>query len=218
MGEKKAKQVDYKSLIVEKYMDYVLENGSEPVSVFKFAKALKLDEAEFYTYYTSFEAIKEAIWESVFDQTLLEVKGQEVYATYSSREKLLSFFFTLVEELKKKRSYLLSLYGTKAAVGFPLPDEMKPFKRKFKEFVSNVLSEGKETEEIVNRPYISDKYDEALWLQVLFVFRYWLKDTSPGFEKTDAAIEKSVNLAFDLMGKNAMDSFLDFAKFLHQSR
>ena len=66
---------------------------------------------------------------------------------------------------------------------------------------------------------ITDRYDEALWLQVMFVFRFWLKDDSPGFwKKTDAAIEKSVNLAFDLMGKSAVDSFVDFAKFLFQSR
>jgi hypothetical protein len=65
---------------------------------------------------------------------------------------------------------------------------------------------------------ITEKYDEALWLQVGFVFRYWLDDNSPRFEKTDAAIEKSVNFAFDLMGKSALDSFLDLAKFLYQSK
>ena len=59
---------------------------------------------------------------------------------------------------------------------------------------------------------------EALWMQVGFVFRYWVEDRSPRFEKTDAAIEKSVNLAFDLMGKSALDSFLDFAKFLYQHK
>ena len=78
--------------------------------------------------------------------------------------------------------------------------------------------EGKETQEIANRPVISDRYDEALWIQVLFVLKYWLDDNSPRFEKTDAAIEKSVNLAFDLMGKSALDSFLDFAKFLYQNK
>jgi hypothetical protein len=100
----------------------------------------------------------------------------------------------------------------------PLPAEMKIFRERFKDFASEIILEGKETQEIANRPIISDRYDEALWLQVLFVFNYWLSDQTPGFEKTDAAIEKSVNLAFDLMGKSALDSFLDFAKFLYQTK
>ena len=95
---------------------------------------------------------------------------------------------------------------------------MKEFKEKFKDFASDIIMEGKETQEIANRPVISDRYDEALWIQVLFVLKYWLDDNSPRFEKTDAAIEKSVNLAFDLMGKSALDSFLDFAKFLYQNK
>jgi hypothetical protein len=37
------------------------------------------------------------------------------------------------------------------------------------------------------------------------------------FEKTDAAIEKSVNLAFDLIGKGILDNALDFGKFLYQN-
>jgi len=218
MTETKKNQTDKKQQILDEYINYVLENGKEPASIFKFAKALKMKEADFYQYFTSFEAIKEAVWEILFDQTLQELQGQEVYPSYSAREKLLGFFFTWIEELRKRRSYLLSVYkgGMKQRNAF-VP-EMKVFKEKFKSFAKDVVMEGKETEEIADRPFITDRYDEALWLQVMFVFQYWLKDTSPAFEKTDAAVEKSVNLAFDLMGKSAVDSFLDFAKFLYQSK
>jgi hypothetical protein len=47
-----------------------------------------------------------------------------------------------------------------------------------------------------------------------FVIGFWIKDNSQGFEKTDAAIEKAVNLSFDLLGKNIADSAFDFAKFV----
>jgi hypothetical protein len=141
-----------------------------------------------------------------------------VYKSYSAREKLLGFYFTWVEELKSRRSYLLAVYGDSSFKDKNFPTELKGFKSNFKDFVNELILEGKETEEIAERPYVSDRYDEALWLQVPFLFRFWLKDDSPAFEKTDAAIEKSVNLAFDLMGKSAVDSFVDFAKFLFQSR
>ncbi|WP_114750085.1 TetR/AcrR family transcriptional regulator [Pleomorphovibrio marinus] len=204
--------------IIEGYVEYVLENGKEPVSLYKFAKSLHLKEEELYAFFTSFEAIKAAVWELIFDRTVQELQNQEVYPNYSAREKLLGFYFTWIEHLKKKRSYLISLYQHSQGWKAPYPQEIKVFKEKFKSFVGDIVLEGKETEEIANRPYISEKYDEALWLQVMFLFQFWLKDTSQGFEKTDAAIEKSVNLAFDLMGKSAVDSFLDFAKFLYQSK
>ena len=113
---------------------------------------------------------------------------------------------------------MLAVYGNISLKNQGYPSEIKGFKSKFKEFASGIVNEGKETEEIAERPYLTDKYQEAMWLQVMFVFRFWLKDDSPAFEKTDAAIEKSVNLAFDLMGRSAIDSFVDFAKFLFQSK
>ena len=54
---KKTVKKDYKKLILEGYVNYVLEHGNEPPSVFKFAKELKMKEEDFYTYYTSFDSI-----------------------------------------------------------------------------------------------------------------------------------------------------------------
>lgn len=215
---KKTTKVDNKSKIITGYINHVLEHGHEPVSVFKFAKDLKMKEEEFYNYFTSFESIKSAVWAYLFEVTVSGIESQEVYREYSAREKLLSFLFTWIEELKKNRSYLLSIYGNKKDLKNILPTEVKEFKSKFKDFANEIILEGKETEEIASRPIISDRYDDALWLQAWFVFQFWLNDTSPAFEKTDAAIEKSVNLAFDLMGKSALDTFIDFAKFLYQNK
>jgi AcrR family transcriptional regulator len=215
---KKKEKKDHRQLILEGFVSHVLEHGKEPASIFKFAKDLKIKEAEFYNYFTSFDAIKSAIWVALFGETHRQLEEQEVYKEYAVREKFLSFLFTWVEELKKNRSYLLALYSNKVTTFKNLPTDTREFKDKFSDFASELILEGKETQEIATRPLITEKYDEALWLQVGFVFRYWLDDTSPRFEKTDAAIEKSVNFAFDLMGKSALDSFLDLAKFLYQSK
>lgn len=215
---KKTTKKDYRKLILEGFVNHVLEHGAQPKSVFKFAKDLKMKEEEFYMHFTSFDSIKSSIWVSLFETTLEQIEAQEVYKEYSVREKFLSFLFTWIEELKKNRSYLLSLYQDKNKSFKSLPADTKEFKEKFRDFAGEIIMEGKETQEIASRPLISDRYDEALWIQVAFVFRYWLDDRSPRFEKTDAAIEKSVNLAFDLMGKSALDSFLDLAKFLYQNK
>jgi AcrR family transcriptional regulator len=218
MTEKTKNQKSDKNKIIDAYIDHVLETGKEPASVFKFTKELKMQEAAFYDHFTNFDSIKKAVWSRIHEATLTNLESQDVYKSYSAREKLLGFYFTWVEELKSRRSYLLAVYGDSSFKDKNFPTELKGFKSNFKDFVNELILEGKETEEIAERPYVSDRYDEALWLQVLFLFRFWLKDDSPAFEKTDAAIEKSVNLAFDLMGKSAVDSFVDFAKFLFQSR
>jgi AcrR family transcriptional regulator len=215
---KKTAKKDFRKLILEGYKNHVLEHGTAPKSVFKFAKDLKMKEEEFYAYFTSFDSIKSEVWIQIYEDTISQIESQEVFKEYSAREKFLSFLFTWIEELKKNRSFLLSIYGEGSKGMLSLPKEISDFKDKFKDFANEIILEGKETEEIATRPIISDRYDEAMWLQVWFVFKYWLDDRSPRFEKTDAAIEKSVNLAFDLMGKSALDSFLDFAKFIYQSK
>jgi len=215
---KKTLKKDYHKLILEAFKAHILEHGAPPASVFKFAKELKMKEEDFYTYYTSFESIKSGIWVQIFEETIFDIENQEAFQTYSAREKFLGFLFTWIEILKKNRSYLLSVYESKSSTITTFPKESAEFRSKFKEFAKEIILEGKESTEIAERPYITEKYDEAMWVQLWFVFRYWLEDTSPRFEKTDAAIEKSVNLAFDLMGKSALDSFLDFAKFMYQSK
>jgi hypothetical protein len=49
------------------------------------------------------------------------------------------------------------------------------------------------------------------------LLNFWIKDTSKGFEATDAAIEKSVTLGFKLMGENMLDQVFDFGKFMFQN-
>jgi hypothetical protein len=81
-----------------------------------------------------------------------------------------------------------------------------------------VLSSGKDTGEVASRPYVDKKYPQLFWLHMGFILMFWKDDSSSGFENTDAAIEKSVNLAFDLIGKGTVDSVIDFAKFLYQTK
>ena len=55
---------------------------------------------------------------------------------------------------------------------------------------------------------------EVLWMHFIAIFHFWLNDTSPSFEKTDMAIEKSVRIVFDVFDNTPIDSIVDFGKFL----
>lgn len=215
--KKKAAAKSPDTKIKEAYISYVLEHGHAPASIFKFIKELKLKEEDFYDHFNSFEKIEKQIWLDLLNGTIEAIKADEVYDEYSVREKMLAFFYTFIEQLKGNRSYILQTVPSK------MKPEVTPYyladaKKAFKSWVSEIIMEGEETEEILSRPVIGKRYDEALWLQFIFLIGFWLKDDSKGFEKTDAAVEKSVNLAFDLMGRGPLDAMLDFGKFLFQNR
>ena len=59
---------------------------------------------------------------------------------------------------------------------------------------------------------------EGVWVQFLFLMKFWLNDDSAGFEKTDMAIEKSVNTVFDVLDNTPLESIIDFGKFLWKEK
>ncbi|MGO1751977.1 MAG: TetR family transcriptional regulator C-terminal domain-containing protein, partial [Psychroflexus sp.] len=59
-------------------------------------------------------------------------------------------------------------------------------------------------------------YAEGTWLQFLFLLKFWKEDDSASFEKTDVAIEKSVNTIFDILDNSALERVFDLGKFLYK--
>ncbi|MFD2570379.1 TetR/AcrR family transcriptional regulator [Spirosoma soli] len=213
------------------YTDYVLENGKQPTSVFQFAKKLKLAEAEFYNYYASFDGIEADIWLAFFQEAKTTVEADETYQGYSVREKLLAFYYTWIELLKAQRSFVVFSYGRLRPEGMGQRAEgirarrqnannrvLQPFKEAFFDYARDLLAEGRESKEVEPRPFVTDRYPNALWSQTLFLLDFWVRDASKNFEKTDTAIEKAVNTAFDLIGRSPLDTLFDFAKFIYQNK
>lgn len=191
--------------------------GSRPASVYKFSLDMGIREEEFYQFFGSFDAIEKRIWKSFIEKTTARLHADDTFSRFSAREKILSFYFTLLEELRANRSFvLLQLQPVKRMESTPA--FLKDFRDSFEIFISGMLLFGKQNGEIANRPFIDERYPQLFWLHMGFILLFWKNDDSAGFEKTDAAIEKSVNLAFDLIGKGAVDSAFDFGKFLFQNR
>jgi len=200
----------------EAFIEHVLLHGKLPQSVFQFMKTLNRREAEFYEFYNSFQSLEKDIWTGIFEETLTKLRSEDVYASYSSREKLLAFYYTWIEVLKNYRSYVVHSYKSKLRPEEWMNSPMRAFREQFLEFAKNLIQEGIASKEIVERKYVSDNYDKLIWMQLQFVLKLWMDDESRAFERTDAGIEKAVNLTFDLMGNSVLDSVLDFGKFLFQ--
>jgi len=201
------------------YLDYVLRKGQPPVSVYKLMHKLGSTEAEFYQYYATFAAIDREIWADFGREARARAAQEPVWEQYGAREKLLGFYYTLLEILKQNRSYALwSLRYSLSKMPGMTPRILDDFRQGFEQFVADILRDGRRTEEVASRPMLQEKYPRAFWQQMLFVLGFFAKDDSLGFERTDAAIEKAVTLSFDLVGRNTLDSAVDFVRFLVQSR
>lgn len=198
------------------YVTQLLTNGTRPASVYKFCLDLGIREDEFYTFFGSFEGIEKTIWNEFIKVTINRLQDDDSFGQFTAREKVLSFYFTLLEELRANRSFVLMQLDR---VRLELtPAFLRDFRKSYEEFIELILAQGKENGEIATRPLLDDQYPKLFWLHMAFVLSFWCKDDSVGFERTDAAIEKSVNLAFDLIAKGAVDSALDFGKFLYQNK
>ncbi|GGB24853.1 TetR/AcrR family transcriptional regulator [Puia dinghuensis] len=202
-----------KKEIRDAYSKYWLEHGRRPVSIFSFAQQLGTTESAFYEHYSSFDALEKDIWRAFFEETVEKLKGDETYAGYSVREKLLAFYFLWVQQLRENRSYIL--LQKERCLTPPLHlDKLEAFRIAFYDYIRQLIKEGYQTGEVKERKFISDQYVHGFWAQALFVLRYWINDDSERFEMTDAAIEKAVNLSFQLISSNTLDSILDFGKFV----
>ena len=208
-----------KKNIEKSYTRHLLKHNEEPTSVFLFMEELGEEEKVFYDHFNSFSSIKTEIWGDIASETLEKIKSEEVYLQYSVREKLLSFYFTLLELLKNQRSFVVYCFEQHKPKSPSLsPSFLRTFREQFEDFMNELINEGMDTNEVKNRPVIGDRYADIVWYQLLLLIRFWIKDESNGFEQTDVAVEKNVNLVMDLLGETVFDSALDFAKFLLQKK
>ena len=204
-----------KDRIKQTYLAFVLNEGHSPASVFKLTQQLGLAEQEFYKHYPNFEAIDRELWADFGRQARETAAGEPVWEGYGSREKLLAFYYTLLEVLKNNRSYaIMSLRRSLHRVPALSPRVLDDFRQDFEIFVGDLLRNGRVSGEIANRPLVQDGYPRFFWQQVLFVLGFFAKDVTVNFERTDAAVEKAVTLSFDLVGRNTLDSAVDFVRFL----
>lgn len=204
-------------MIKSAYVDFMLNNGTRPASVFKFALDLGIKEEEFYNHFGSFEGLEKSIWKGFIDKTVNKLHTDATFGTFTSREKILAFYYSLVEVLKSNRSFILLQLQAHQKLEI-VPGFIKDFKSAYENFIEHTLSIGKTQGEIATRPLLDKRYPQLFWLHMSFILIFWKEDNSAAFERTDMAIEKSVNLAFDLIGKGAVDSAIDFAKFLYQMK
>lgn len=203
--------------IIKAFVEYVQHHGSAPNTLSEFCLVKHLESSKVRKHYRTISAIEKAAWAHWFEETFNVLNNSAEYKDYNARERLLSFYYTWLDTIKPARSYVQrapKLPGLFSALDLFLGDVEKAFLQ-YTHALVKMASAG---EEIVARPVITNYYNRAVWQQFLFIMNFWIKDKSEEQSKTDEAIERSVNLLFELAARNQMDAIIDFGKFLFKSR
>ncbi|MGB5317397.1 MAG: TetR family transcriptional regulator C-terminal domain-containing protein [Robiginitalea sp.] len=211
-AKRKVAKPNKKSLITA-FMTQTLEAERFPVSVFKFCKENDIEEADFYALFGSMESLQKEIWVFFFEETMRLLEKDAAYAGYGNRERMLSFYFTFFELLGLNRSYILFALSQSSQTMEQL-GQLKGLRKSIKIFSRDLIEDANAEKNLKITRHNPDIFSEGAWLQLAFLLRFWIRDDSPGFEKTDVAIEKSVNTIFDIFDNTPMERVLDFGKFL----
>ena len=212
----KDKKVIDEDVIISLYMESILIGDEEPKTVYGFCNKNNIQESDFYTFFGSLDGLKQEIWSKFLENTISTLQKEIAFATYSPKNKLLTFYFTLFEVLTLNRSYVLyALKDNKEGLRNLL--QLQNFRILFIDYVkNNIATEEFESSKLtkITKPI----YSEGAWIQFLLILKFWIEDQSKGFEKTDIIIEKSVNTVVDLLDSKPIENIIDLGKFLWKER
>ena len=202
--------------ILTAYTEHLREHGRPPESVYRFCKGLGIEEREFFEQYSSFDAVESAVWEQMLSRVIGAIVAGPEWASFSARQRLLTFLFAFTEEALGQRSLFLLRFHELSPVARPA--WLRSFEARFKDFAAEIIAHGRENREIADRGRLTDAYPQVLYVHFRSVIDFWVKDDSRQFERTDAFIEKTVSLAFDVIRTQAIDTAFDLLRFLKPHR
>ena len=203
--------------IISYFMEYVLLNNKKPDSVYSFSKQYSFNEEDYYKFYGNFSALEQSIFKVFYEKTINLLEKNNEYQNYSSRDKMLSFYYSFFELLTANRSYVVHALGSPTK-NLKKIDTLKKLKKSFSNYIDKLDITLLETNQETLDKIQNKTLKESAWFQLLLTIKYWLEDTSPSFERTDIFIEKAVNTSFDLINIKPLKSVLDLGKFLYKDK
>lgn len=208
--------------ILEMYSKYILRNNKQPLNVFTFSDDHGMTETDFYAYYANFDQLEADYMKFFLQQSISLIVEEENYIESQSKHKLLSFYYTFFEQLNLNRSLVIYLVASDKN-NLQNLKKLWSLKKEFQLFIKSLeLTEPlleNTTERMQKFEDVKNKgIEELYWGHFLTTLKFWIDDTSPGFEKTDIFIEKSVDTSFELLDTKPLRKLVDLGKFLFNEK
>lgn len=197
-------------------MDAVVKYGGKPSSIEDFANDYNFYPDLFYEHFESFEILDKAIFKTLMDISIVNLKEVPEYAYFNKKDKLLCLYYTFFENLTLNRDFVVLTiqdYG----LGFSTLSLFNELKKRFIDFIDSLQLKTfgiTDSLDSIQKKSIS----EGLWVQFLLTIRFWMTDDSEKCQKTDIFIEKSVNTGTELLNTKSLDNLIDLGKFLYAEK
>lgn len=196
---------------MNEYVNHLRNHGKAPDSVVQLCNTLEISEKEFFSEFPSFQSVEKAFWGDRISEVIHAVTEGEEYSHFSAKQRFQTVIFAFLEKSLEFRSLMLIRFN-KGPMN--KPRELEKFENEFKCFCEDILKYGRKNGEVAERGRLDSLVPDGLYLVFRSAIEYHLHDESEGYERTDAYVEKSTNLAFDLIKTQAVDSAFDLARFL----
>ncbi len=195
---------------------HVKERGARPESIAQFCRDGEIPESAGQTAFPTLDALESAFWSELVERVADAIAAGAEWPTFTARQQLLTFLFTFFEEALPYRAFLDSRFGESGALG--RPEWLESFEARYEDFVAGVIAQGEAGGEIADRGCFARLYPVSFYQLFRATIDFHRKDESAKFERTDAYIEKTVNLAFELLRPNAFHAALDLLRFILPAR
>lgn len=203
--------------IINQYMDFVLTNENPPKSIYQFCKTIEIEESEFYKNFNSFEILEEEIYSEFHHITINLLKNDEAYQTLDNKNKLITYYYTIFEMFNANRSYVIwSLKMDK--IDLKKLKTLKSLKQHFTKYINDLGIEKIDLKKEQLNKFQEKSFNEVMWLQFMSTLKFWIDDTSIGFEKTELLIEKSLTVGFNVIENNTLKDIIDLGKFFYKEK
>ena len=127
--------------IIKAYMTWLDTRDSAPRWVYSFVENTEIEKDQFYDFFTDLNELENEIWLKVLQDTLAVLDNDPSYQSFTLRERLLAFYYTLLEVMNDHRQALSVILSRPKLPGVS-PSYLKTARVQFEAFITQLIHEG----------------------------------------------------------------------------
>jgi len=202
--------------LLEAAVDVISEKGFRSASMREIANRAEVGDATIYNYFSSKEKLLYGYCEYVQEQVIDELKGISDFHEYTLQEQLHQFVEVQLQTWLPAREFLKEVFEQTFASPVAGYERIQPTRELFSKTVIELLDAAIEAGEIPDQPY-RELLPRLAWDYMNAVLAYWLQDDSDQFSNTTQVVDRSVEIAFQLLKGGLIGKSIDLVSFLFRS-
>ncbi len=201
---------------MEAAVDVITEKGFKKASMREIAKRADVGDATIYNYFPSKEKLLYGYCEQIQRQVMAELKAIEDFHHYSLREQLHQLVEAQLRAWLPAREFLQQVFSLTYASPVAGYEHLSETRRIFSQMVIDLLDASIESGEMPEQPY-KDLLPRLFWDYMSAILAYWLQDDSDQFANTTQVVDRSMDIAVQLLLSGVIGKTLDLFSFLFRT-